>query len=176
MKCLFGCFTFFQKTNKNKSTSSKFDFVRSCFGKNVGLKKSFRIWLTFRNLANWVLFWGRHILLCPEKPKANALTTFRKCSQTDYLFTVAHFQRNKNLFCLINCKMKQTVDSCWRAVKILPNLTKIVTGKTGLMRHFPVFIWAKPNFAHVLLHSFLRNKTIIFSNLIAYYSKYWFSA
>ena len=39
LKCLFGCFTFFQKTNKNKSTSSKVEFVRSFFGKNLGLKK-----------------------------------------------------------------------------------------------------------------------------------------
>ena len=40
-KCLFGVFTFFQKTNENKSTSSKVEFVRSFFGRNVGLKKSF---------------------------------------------------------------------------------------------------------------------------------------
>ena len=33
-------FTFFQKTNKNKSTSSKVEFVGSFFGRNVGLKKS----------------------------------------------------------------------------------------------------------------------------------------
>ena len=56
------------------------------------------------------VFWGRHMLLCPEKPKANALTTFRKCSQTDYLFTVTLFQRNKNFFFKLivkwrNCKM-----------------------------------------------------------------------
>ena len=46
-KCLFGVFTFFQKTNENKSTSSKVEFVRSFFGRNVGLKQSFRICLTF---------------------------------------------------------------------------------------------------------------------------------
>ena len=34
-KCLFGVFTFFQKTNENKSTSSKVEFVRSFFGRNV---------------------------------------------------------------------------------------------------------------------------------------------
>ena len=28
-KCLFGVFTFFQKRNKNKSTNSKVEFVRS---------------------------------------------------------------------------------------------------------------------------------------------------
>jgi hypothetical protein len=38
-KCLFGIFTFFQTTNENKSTSSKVEFVRSFFGRNVGLKK-----------------------------------------------------------------------------------------------------------------------------------------
>ena len=46
-KCLFGVFTFFQKTNENKSTSSKVEFVRSFFGRNFGLKKSIRICLTF---------------------------------------------------------------------------------------------------------------------------------
>jgi hypothetical protein len=46
-KCLLGVFTFFQKTNKNKLTSSKVEFVRSSFGKNVGLKKSFRFCLIF---------------------------------------------------------------------------------------------------------------------------------
>ena len=42
-KCIFGVFTFFQKTNENKSTSSKVEFVRLFFGRNVCLKKSFRI-------------------------------------------------------------------------------------------------------------------------------------
>ena len=42
-KCLFGVFIFFQKTNGNKSTSSKIEFVHSVFGRNVGLKKLFRI-------------------------------------------------------------------------------------------------------------------------------------
>jgi hypothetical protein len=46
-KCLFGVFTFFQTTNQNKSTSSKVEFVCSFFGRNVGLKKSFPIFLTF---------------------------------------------------------------------------------------------------------------------------------
>ena len=47
-KCIFGVFTFFQKTNENKSTSSKVEFVCSFFGSNVSLKKSFRICLTFK--------------------------------------------------------------------------------------------------------------------------------
>ena len=51
-KSFFGVFTFFQKTNENKSTSSKVEFVRSFFGRNVGLKKSFRICLTFSNAKN----------------------------------------------------------------------------------------------------------------------------
>ena len=59
-KCLSGVFTFFQKTNENKSTSSKNEFVRSFFGRNVGLKKSFRICLTFTytfeksSSTNWI--------------------------------------------------------------------------------------------------------------------------
>ena len=43
----FGAFTFFQKTNKNKSSGRKVKFVRLFFGRNVGLKKLFRICLTF---------------------------------------------------------------------------------------------------------------------------------
>ena len=54
-KCLFGVFTFFQKTNENKSTSSKVKFVCSFFGRNVGLKKSFRICLTFSFLVSFLL-------------------------------------------------------------------------------------------------------------------------
>ena len=46
----FGAFTFFQKMNENKSTSSKVEFVRSIFGRNVALKESFRICLTFKYL------------------------------------------------------------------------------------------------------------------------------
>ena len=49
-KCLFWCLHFLPKINKNKSTSSKVEFVRSFFGRNVGLKKSFRICMTFSNL------------------------------------------------------------------------------------------------------------------------------
>ena len=40
-KYLFGVFTFFQKTNENKLTSSKVKFVHSFFGRNVGLKNHF---------------------------------------------------------------------------------------------------------------------------------------
>ena len=46
-KCLLGVFNFLQKTNENKSHSSKVEFVRSFFGGNVGLRKSFRLCLTF---------------------------------------------------------------------------------------------------------------------------------
>ena len=38
-KCLFGVFTFFQKTNENKSTSSKVEFVCSFFWKKRRLEK-----------------------------------------------------------------------------------------------------------------------------------------
>ena len=60
-KCLFGVFTFFQKTNKNKSTSSKVEFVPSFFGRNVGLKKSFRICLTFSRTSFLFLINSRMI-------------------------------------------------------------------------------------------------------------------
>ena len=46
-KCLFGVFNFLQKTNQNKSHSSKIEFVRLFFGGNLGLKKSFRFCLNF---------------------------------------------------------------------------------------------------------------------------------
>ena len=53
-KFLLGVFNFFQKTNENKSTwgiivSSKVEFIRLFFGRNVGLKKSFRLCLTFNS-------------------------------------------------------------------------------------------------------------------------------
>ena len=38
-KCLFGVFTFFQKTNQNKSTNSKVEFVRSFFWKKRRLEQ-----------------------------------------------------------------------------------------------------------------------------------------
>ena len=47
-KCLFGVFKLLQKTNENKSHSSKIEFVRLFFGGNVGLKKLFQFCLTFR--------------------------------------------------------------------------------------------------------------------------------
>jgi hypothetical protein len=46
-KRLFGVFNFLQRTNENKSHSSKVEFVRSFFGGNVRLRKSFRLCLTF---------------------------------------------------------------------------------------------------------------------------------
>ena len=46
-KRLFCAITFFQKTNENKSKNSKVEFVRSFFGRYFGLKKSFRICVTF---------------------------------------------------------------------------------------------------------------------------------
>ena len=48
LKCLFGLFNFFQKQVDLRYHCSKFEFVRSFFGRNVGLKKSFRLCLTFR--------------------------------------------------------------------------------------------------------------------------------
>ena len=54
-KCLFGVFTFFQNTNENKLKSIKVEFVRSFFGRNVGMKKLFRIYLTF---TKGIFVWG----------------------------------------------------------------------------------------------------------------------
>ena len=70
-KCIFGVFAFFQKTNENKSTSSKVEFVCLFFGRNVGLKKSFRICLTFREYQNW---WMNHF-----SPGCKYNCYFRKC-------------------------------------------------------------------------------------------------
>ena len=47
-----GVFTFLQKMNENKSTSSKVEFVSLFFGGNVDLKKSFRISLTFSRIKS----------------------------------------------------------------------------------------------------------------------------
>ena len=59
-KCLFGVFNFFQKTERNQVNlsyhSSKVEFAGSFFGRNAGLKKSFRLCLTFSNRA---LFCGQ---------------------------------------------------------------------------------------------------------------------
>ena len=54
-KCLFGVFNFFQNTNGNKFVfvmryhSNKVEFVRSVFGRNVGLKNSYQLCLIFKN-------------------------------------------------------------------------------------------------------------------------------
>ena len=49
-KWFFGVFDFLQKTNKNKYHSSKVQFVCSFIGRNVSLKKSFRLCLTFSSV------------------------------------------------------------------------------------------------------------------------------
>ena len=56
LKCLLGVFTFFQKMNENKSTGSKVKFVRSFFGRNVGLQKTFRFCLTFSSVQKHCKF------------------------------------------------------------------------------------------------------------------------
>ena len=44
-KCLFGVFTFFQKTNENKSTSSKVKFVCSFLEEMAAWKNDFEfVW------------------------------------------------------------------------------------------------------------------------------------
>ena len=57
-KGLFGAFTFSQKTNENKSTSSKDELFRSFFGRKWKIYKTFRKNLTF----NKRLFWCRSSL------------------------------------------------------------------------------------------------------------------
>ena len=46
-KCLIGAFTFSQKTNENKSTSSKDELFRSFFGRKWKIYKTFWKNLTF---------------------------------------------------------------------------------------------------------------------------------
>ena len=50
LKGVFCIFNFLQKTNKNKSHSSKIKFLCLFFLGNVGLKKSFQFCLTFRTM------------------------------------------------------------------------------------------------------------------------------
>ena len=47
LKCLFGGFNFFQKTNENTSHTSKNEFIRSFFGRIRGLTVCFPNHLTF---------------------------------------------------------------------------------------------------------------------------------
>ena len=49
-KMSFWYLQFLPKTSENKSHSSKVEFVSSIFGRNISLKKSFRLCLTFRIL------------------------------------------------------------------------------------------------------------------------------
>ena len=51
-KCLFGVFTFFQKMNENKSTSSKVEFVRSFLVRSVGLKNRFEFVRTLVTISS----------------------------------------------------------------------------------------------------------------------------
>ena len=55
-KCLFCVFNFLQKTNENKSHSSKSEFIRLFFGGNVGLKISFSFCLTFTKVGDSLPF------------------------------------------------------------------------------------------------------------------------
>ena len=60
-KHFFGVFTSSKQMNETKSTRSKVEFICSFFGRNVGLKKSFRICLTF-NIDTICEIW-RHLYL-----------------------------------------------------------------------------------------------------------------
>jgi hypothetical protein len=71
-KCLFGVFNFLQKTNENKSQSSKIEFVRSFFGGNLGLKKSFWFCLTFTKKPQFfITFLYDEIIILGRKEKRN---------------------------------------------------------------------------------------------------------
>ena len=78
-KCLFGVFNFLQKTNKNKSHGSKIEFLRSFFGGNLGLKKSFRFCLTFNPVI--VLFLTSSILphICRGRGYTRHCTASHRC-------------------------------------------------------------------------------------------------
>ena len=67
----FWCFHFLQKTNENKSTSSKDEFFGSFFGRNVGSKKSIQICLTFSLIVTL-----QHSAQIDKKEKKNVLQTF----------------------------------------------------------------------------------------------------
>ena len=68
-KCLFGGFTFFQKTNGNKSTRSKVEFICSSFGRNVRLKKSFWIYHYASPDSNQSKLLARFSKLIKDMPK-----------------------------------------------------------------------------------------------------------
>ena len=50
LKCLFGVFNLFQKTNENMSHSRKVEFIGSFFGRIHGLTICFQDYLTFKTL------------------------------------------------------------------------------------------------------------------------------
>ena len=74
-KCLFGVFSFFQKPIENKSTSSKVEFDHSFFGRNVSLKKSFQIFLTFSGTHNTHILAVKFVI--SEKLKVQNKTTIK---------------------------------------------------------------------------------------------------
>ena len=56
LKGLFGVLKFSQKTNERFRRSSKNEFVRSFFGRIRGYQKSFRNYLTFSKVSNFLVF------------------------------------------------------------------------------------------------------------------------
>ena len=56
-KCLFEIVNFLEKTNENRSHSSKVEFISSFFGRNVSLNKSFRLCLTFSNITQQRIYY-----------------------------------------------------------------------------------------------------------------------
>ena len=91
LQCLFGVFNFFQKTTENKSTwyhSSKIEFVRQFFGRNVCLKKSFRLCLTFTYLISPISLKKCPIGCANNLVDPKWLPVFEKKNPTALFFTV----------------------------------------------------------------------------------------
>ena len=71
LKCLFGVFNFLKTTNENKSYSSEIEFVCSCFGGNVSLKKSFC--LTFKGNEKKTCTWNENTHSQRNSPQCEQL-------------------------------------------------------------------------------------------------------
>ena len=88
--------------NENKSTSSKDKFVRSFFGRNMGLKKSFRICLTFNGSSIASLNCHRDTL---HAIKCNKNVTSEKYFHFAFTFGVGF------LLCLAPSPQERTLDA-----------------------------------------------------------------
>ena len=92
LKCLFGVFNFFQKTNKNTSHSSKNEFICLFFGRIHGLPICFRNYLTF-SLAAVYVYYGWYIISCCCRN--NSVTLDYLLSLKSYLSTHKNLHINR---------------------------------------------------------------------------------